>query len=512
MAWTKSYFIAVRALRANKLQTALTMLGMTIGVATVLTMIALGSGAQRAIQDQVKAAGMNMLVVTAGNYQAKREAPPDDAIEMGALHLPSLHDAPPYAARTISDGPQPLPWRYASATPQPRLLPAFFHPEDDPFAIHDHPTAAQRLGDSEAGLGAAATLTIADANAIRAIKGVQYVCEGVHNNVHILFGDTRWFTRVHGDDHSWPDVRRSWRFTHGDFFSARQERRDEQVVVLGSIVAQHLFGDKNPIGETVTLWKQPFKVIGVVTSANWMVTPQEGDDQFDAVYIPVTTMQKLLNLSKLNDITVTTESTGDVTRVGKIITNLLRQRHHISSAMPDDFTVATEASKAIARGGMRPDVAYAVTGNIAGLEKVTLDQLGKTLDRSSRTMTALLASIATVSLIVGGIGIMNIMLLSVTQRTREIGIRRAVGARSKEVLLQFILESMTLSVVGGALGIVVGVAVAAAISHTVQWSVSVSVWAVVLSFGVSAAVGIFFGYYPAREASRVSPLTSLRYE
>jgi putative ABC transport system permease protein len=510
MALQKSYTIALRALQTNKLQTALTMLGMTIGVATVLTMMALGSGAQRAIQDQVKAAGMNMLVVTAGNYQAKREAPPDDAIEMGALRTPSL--PAPAAPVLQNDGPPQHAWRYANPAAQPRIIPAFFHPEDDPFAIHDHPTAAQRLGDSEAGLGAAATLTIADANAIRQIKGVQYVCEGVHNNVHIVFGNTRWFTRVHGDDHSWPDVRRSWNFTHGEFFSARQERKDEQVVVLGNIVAQHLFGNKNPVGETVTLWKQPFKVIGVVTSSNWMVTPQEGDDQFDAVYIPVTTMQKLLNLSKLNDITVTTASTGDVTRVGKIITNLLRQRHHIGSNTPDDFTVASEASKALTRGGLRPDVAYAVTGNVAGLEKVTLDQLGKTLDRSSRIMSALLASIATVSLIVGGIGIMNIMMLSVTQRTREIGIRRAVGARSKEVLMQFILESVTLSVVGGLLGIIVGVLTAIAISSTVQWSVSVSAWAILLSFGVSAAIGIFFGYYPARQAARVSPLTSLRYE
>ena len=504
MVWKKSYMIALRALRTNKLQTALTTLGMTIGVATVLTMLALGSGAQRAIEDQVKAAGMNMLVVTAGNYQAKRDAPPDDAIEMGALN-PAPH----------RDAPRQSHWRYADPldpTARPHIEPAFFHPEDDPFAIHDHPTASKRLGDSEAGLGSAATLTIDDANAIRAIKGVQYVCEGIHNNVHIVFNDTRWFTRVHGDDHSWPDVRRSWKFLHGDFFSARQERKDEQVVVLGSIVAQHLFGDKNPVGETVTLWKQPFKVIGVVTSSNWLVTPQEGDDQFDAVYIPVTTMQKMLNLSKLNDITVTTASTGDVTRVGKTVTSLLRQRHGIGSNQPDDFTVANEASKALTRGGLRPEVAYAVTGNIAGLEKVTLDQLGKTLDRSSRTMTALLVSIAAVSLIVGGIGIMNIMMLSVTQRTREIGIRRAVGARSAEVLLQFILESITLSMGGGLIGIVTGVLVVLAISRSVQWSASISLWAVALSFGVSAAVGMFFGYYPARKASRVSPLTSLRYE
>ena len=486
MALPTSWLIALRSLQRNKLQTTLTMLGMTIGVATVLTMISLGSGAQKAIQDQVKAAGMNMLVVTAGNYQARREKPPDDAIEMGAVRGSSARGA--------------------------HLQMAMFHPEDDPFAIHDHPTARQRLGDSEAGLGAAATLTIADANAVRDITGVQYVCEGVHENVHVVNGDTRWFSRGHGDGVSLPTIRGSGECVHGSFFSAREERKNDLVVVLGTIVAAKLFGTANPVGQTITVWKQPFKVVGVVSSSSWMVSPAEGDDQFDAVYIPVTTMQHLLNLSKLNDITITTQSTGDVTRVESIVTSLLRKRHNIGADQPDDFTVASQAAKALSSGGLRPDVATAVTGNVNGLEKVTLDQLGKTLDKSSRTMSALLASIATVSLIVGGIGIMNIMLLSVTERTREIGIRRAVGARAHEVLVQSILESVTLSVSGGLLGILIGIVAAVAISKSVQWSTSISMMAILLSFGVSVAIGIFFGYYPAREASRVAPLTSLRFE
>jgi len=483
IAGQTSWLIAIRSLRRNKLQTGLTMLGMTIGVATVLTMISLGSGAQKAIQEQVKAAGMNMLVVTAGNFQARKEKPPDDAIEMGAL-----------------------------TNTKPHLVEAAFHPEDDPFAVHDHQTARSRLGDSEAGLGAAATLTMADADAIRKLSGIQYVCGGVHENVHVVSGDTRWFTRVHGDDSTLPEIRRSWKFVHGDFFSARQERNKDQVIVLGTVVATKLFGESNPIGQTITVWKQPFKVVGVVTSSNWMVSPTEGDDQFDAVYIPVTTMHSLLNLSKLNDITITTQSTGDVTRMENIVTNLLRTRHGIGATQPDDFTVASQAAKALSSGGLRPDVASAVTGNVNGLEKVTLDQIGKTLDKSSRTMSALLASIATVSLIVGGIGIMNIMMLSVTERTREIGIRRAVGARAHDVLMQFILESVTLSVAGGLLGIVIGIVAAIAISRSVQWSTSISWASVALSFGISAAIGIFFGYYPAREASRVAPLTSLRFE
>ena len=482
-----SWAIATRALKRNKLQSTLTMAGMAVGVATVLAMVALGTGAQHAIQDQVRAAGMNMLIVTAGNYQAQREDPPPDAIEMS----------------------------YRSEHPRSiaRMRSAYCHAEDDPFATHDHPTARQRLGDSEAGLGAAATLTDADADEIRKIAGVQYVSEGIHENVHIVSGaGVRWFTRVHGDDTALPEIRRSWTFLHGRFFSAAEQKHHEQVVALGAVTAQQLFGESNPVGQTVTLWKQPFRVVGVVGSSSWLSTPEAGDDQFDAVYIPVTTMQHLLNLSKLNDITVTTVSTGDVMRIAKIITTLLRQRHSIAANAPDDFTVATQASKALTKGSLRPEVAHAVVGNVSGLEKVTLDQLGKSLDRSSRTMTALLVSIAAVSLIVGGIGIMNIMLLSVTERTREIGIRRAVGARRREILAQFLMESIALSVAGGLVGVAVGVIAAFAVARAAHWSTAVPLYAVALAFGISSAVGVFFGYYPAREASRVPPLASLKYE
>ena len=496
---TKTWRIAQRSLKRNKLQSGLTMTGMAVGVATVLAMMALGTGAQRAIQDQVRAAGMNMLIVTAGNYQAHREAPPDDAIEMGRNEASHFFPEPHL--------------QVAAWTGTPHLQRVFFHPEDDPFAVHDHPTARQRLGDSEAGLGSAATLTIADANEIRKIAGVQFVSEGIHENIHISTAPgVRWFTRIHGNDTVTPDIRRAWIFSHGRYFTSSEEKKNAQVVVLGTIVAKQLFADANPVGQTVTLWKQPFKVVGVVGSSSWLQTPEAGDDQFDAVYIPVTTMQSLLNLSKLNDITVTTISTGDVTRVSKTITSLLRQRHNVTANKPDDFTVATQASKALTKGSMRPEVAHAVTGNISGLEKVTLDQLGKSLDRSSRTMTVLLVSIAMVSLIVGGIGIMNIMLLSVTERTREIGIRRAVGALERDVLTQFLLESVTLSIVGGLIGVVVGVIAAVCIAHAAHWSAAIPFFAILLAFGISTAVGVFFGYYPAREASRVPPLASLRFE
>jgi putative ABC transport system permease protein len=498
MAIGTSWIISLKALRRNKLQTALTMIGMTIGVATVLTMIALGSGAQSAIQDQVRAAGMNLIVVKAGNYQMQAEQPPDDAVEPGAYYL--------------GRGPQP---HFGSGVYEPgsaHLHLNLFHEEDDPFAVHDHPTSRQRLGDAEAGLGAASTLTIADADAIRKMIGVQYVSEGIHLNAHVAFNGQRWFTRLHGDDESMPRIKRAWVFPHGDYFTKRQQANSEEVMVLGSIVAEKLFGKENPVGKTVSLWNQQFKVTGVIGSSSWMVTPQPGDDEFDAVYVPVTTVRKLLNLGKLNDITITTISTGDVTRVSRNITELLRTRHKIGPKQPDDFQVISQARKALTAGGMRPDMQRSVMGNAATLEKVTLDQLGKTLDQASATMTALLGSIATVSLIVGGIGIMNIMLLSVTERTREIGIRRAVGARAHDVLLQFLLESITLSVAGGLLGIAIGYSASMLITRTLQWTTHVSPMSVALSFGISAAIGIFFGYYPAKQASNVLPIASLKYE
>jgi putative ABC transport system permease protein len=253
-------------------------------------------------------------------------------------------------------------------------------------------------------------------------------------------------------------------------------------------------------------------VVGVVGSGVWMIHATPGDGEFDAVYMPVTTAMALTQKKSLDTLTISTVSTGDVTQVTKAVTALLRQRHGLGGNRADDFVVASEAHKSLAHGGMRTDVAKAVVGNVDNLDKVTLDQLGKTLDKSSRTMTALLGGIAVVSLVVGGIGIMNIMLLSVTERTKEIGIRRSVGALSDEVMLQFLMEALTLSVSGGLLGIAAGVTMSYFITRMVQWSTSISPGVVLISFSISAAIGMVFGYYPARQAARVSPMSSLRYE
>jgi putative ABC transport system permease protein len=506
--------IALRALRRNRLQTSLTIVGMTIGVAAVLAMIAIGTGAEAAIGDQIRAAGMNLIVVTAGNYKVKST---DDfgggAVEpSAALRSPERLALPPERLALPPLGPRGEAERLALrllSIVEPTLL---AHPEDDPMEKHDHPTARQRLGDSEAGLGSAATLTADDADAIRGIRGVQYVAEGLHQNAHVVAGSKRWFTRLHGTDLQLPLIRRAWTFRSGRFFNNSEQSRADQVIVLGTVAAERLFGDENPVGRDVSIWKQPFRVVGVVTTTSWMVAPAAGDDQFDAVYIPFRTVHRLLNLAKLNDITITAASTGEVSRIMADVTKLLRARHGITDEKPDDFTVTTQARQALAKGGMRPDVARAVVGNVSGLEKVTLEQLGKTLDRATRTMTALLAGIASVSLVVGGIGIMNIMLLSVTERTREIGVRRAVGARARDVRSQFLFEAVALSVTGGIAGIALGLIAAGGLSRYLRWSTTISPGAVVIAVGIAAAVGIFFGWYPARQAARLDPIQSLRYE
>src|SRR5262245_25873002 len=407
--------IALRALRRNRLQTSLTIVGMTIGVAAVLAMIAIGTGAEAATEDQIRAAGMNLTVRAAGNYEVKATddfgggaVEPSAALRQPADGAPSAPlkgnaELAEHAEKTFEISSQRALRALRSTVSS---LAAFIaptvhaHPEDDPMEKHDHPTARQRLGDGEAGLGSAATLLSTDAEAIRGIRGVQSVAEGIHQNVHAKYGAKRWFTRLHGTDQQLPVIRRAWVFSRGRFFTEREQSRNEQVIVLGSFAAEKLFGAEDPVGRDVTIWNQPFRVVGVVTTTSWMIAPAAGDDQFDAVYVPFPTMHRLLNLTKLNDITITAASTGDVTRIMTDVTTLLRARHKIADNMADDFTVTTQARQALARGGLRPDVARAVVGNVAGLEKVTLEQLGRTLDRATGTMALLLAAIAAVSLLV----------------------------------------------------------------------------------------------------------------
>ncbi len=445
MKINSSWGIAIKALKKNKLQTALTMMGMTIGVATVLTMIALGSGAEASIQDQVRAAGMNMIIVECGNWSRGSES---GGASMSKLNPPSMGS--PRLETSFKAQIQPATW-----DPSQRAHFRLTQGDSEGSGAGGTFIKKGRPGDSMDGRGAATTLVDSDLEAIRKVKGVQYASGDVHDKIAIINDGARMLTAMHGSDTELPRLRRGWTFPQGRFFNKKEVKNAENVAVLGQFVATKLYGKKNPIGQTLTLKGENFKVIGVVGSGSWMVTPSENDDQFDVVYVPVTTMQRLMNQPYYSQVMVTTENTGDVLRVSNDIKLLMRQRHNISDNVPDDFTVKGEAHKTMAHS-MRPDVASAVMGNAAGLDKMTLTQLSKTLDQASSTMSALLTSIAAVSLIVGGIGVMNIMLLSVSQRTREIGIRRAIGARSADVLTQFLLEATTLSIVAGCWGLLSG--------------------------------------------------------
>jgi len=529
-----AFELSFKALRRNRMQTLLAMLGVTVGVGALVTSIALGNGAQDAINDQLRAAGANVIVITAGNYQVQRP----EGTEGAAGHEASIRRFDPHlrpagygqddqemSLRNAMWRPSAFPpmWRDFDVPRQPASS-GFMrvHYEDDPNAVHDHPTAKERLGDSMAGLGAAATLTREDAQAIRTqIPGIQFVTSGVHENARVSLpptgaanapGGRQWFTRLHGTESELPEIRRGWTFTHGKFLTRKHVDDAARVMVLGKWVADRLFGpDVDPIGKTVMLWNQAFEVIGVVGSRSWAVQPAAGDDQFDAVYVPVTTVHELLNLSKLNTITVTTESAGDTTRIAGELVKLLRERHGITDTMPDDFTVKTQAQQLLGKG-LPPDLARVVAGNMQSVDTLTIEKLSDSLSRANWTMLGLLAGVAAVSLLVGGIGVMNVLLLSVTQRTGEVGLRIALGARRSDVATQFVLEAVLLSVVGGLLGALLGIFASTGLERVFQWSASVSPSLIVLAIAVAGLLGAASGAYPANRASRLDPIQALHHE
>lgn len=491
--------IALQSLRRFPLRTGLTLLGLAFGVAALMTTIALGRGAQGAIREQVRAAGLNVIEVTAGNYRTRGERP------VGGTEAPARHGRVVPAPEPAPDGLFEL---FDSLLR--RIEPvALAHPENDPMEKHDHPTAAERLGDSAAGLGAAATLTQEDAEALGSLPGVAHAASGVHESIRVRSGERRWFTRLHGTEVELLEIRRSFALSSGRFFSRREQRRGDRVAVLGSVVRDRLFGEEeDPVGAEITVWNQPFEVVGVVASTNWMNPGAPGDDEFDAVYTPFTAVHELLNVTNLNSITVTAASAGEVTAVANRITDLLRERHGIGETQPDDFTVSTQASQVLSRG-LHPKVAATLAGNIPNLERTTLRQLAATLERSSRTMSALLLAIALVSLVVGAIGISNVMLLSVKERFREIGLRLAVGARTGDVGNQFLTESVTLGAGGGVVGVLLGIAAAFTVEAAFGLQVEISFAAAAIAFAVALLVGVVAGVSPARRAARLDPIVAL---
>jgi len=330
------------------------------------------------------------------------------------------------------------------------------------------------------GWGSAGTLKIEDAEAIRhEVPGVIAVSEEVISTRQVSAGNQNWFTRVYGESPEYFDIRQ-WPLSDGASFIGQDVRSSNKVCVIGRTTASQVFGSEDPIGQVLRIQGVPFLVTGVLTPKG--LSPQ-GTDQDDIVIMPYTSaMKRVIGGSTLRGINIQVASPNDLAPAQQQITELLRQRHNIRAGRDDDFTVRNQ------------------------------QEIAETATATSRIMALLLGAIASVSLIVGGIGIMNIMLVSVTERTREIGVRLAVGAHGRDILTQFLIEAVTLSAIGGAIGILLGLGASRMLSVFAHWPTLISIPSIIAAFFVSAAVGIFFGFYPAREAARLDPIEALRYE
>jgi putative ABC transport system permease protein len=401
-----TFFIAVKALRRNAMRTALTALGMIIGVAAVIVMVAIGAGARTSIEKQIQSAGSNIVMVNAG-----------------------------------SGG----------------------------------------FGPVRQGQGAVTTLTAEDAQAIRdRVSGIRYLSPTLNTRSQIIAEVNNWNTQVQGTNEQLPEIR-SWPMAYGAFFTDQDVRSAAKVAVLGAVARNQLFGEgADPVGSLVRINNQPFKVVGVLSAKGQAAM---GQDQDDTVILPYTTVQKkLLGIQHISGITISAADGVSLDALSNQLSTVLRERHRLTPGADDDFMIRTQA------------------------------EMATMLTSTTNTMTYLLAGIAAVSLVVGGIGIMNIMLVSVTERTREIGVRLSVGAQDLDVLTQFLVEAIVLSLAGGALGIVLGFGVSEGVSRMMQWTTVVTSQSVAMSFGVAAATGVFFGLYPARKAAALDPIEALRYE
>ena len=478
MSAITSIQLAIRAIGRHRLRSALTLLGITIGVAVVIVMVAVGTGAQRSIEQHVRAAGANLVTVTAGNYSPGDQDPTSgDVADPGSLAGGASVSAAPVARRASATG------GWAGMSVSPRVP----------------------------GRGASVRLTVDDSAAIlRDVSGVRFVAPGASDSAVMWSGRTSVFARLQGTDVTLPDMR-ALTLSRGRFFSAADVDVRAASIVLSGPIAAKLFGrNVEPVGQTVRIRQRLFTVVGV-TARNAGLGGGSGA-ALDEAYAPYTTVQELLKIEHLHSIAISVAQAGEATRTASDVTRLLRARHELGPTDPDDFAVKTQAREAITGKGVSPLVARAVAGSVVNLDEVTLAEIASSLERSSRTMTALLASVASVSLLVGGIGIMNIMLVSVTERTREIGIRMALGARGRDVLVQFLVEAITLSLLGGLVGVVLGFAGSHGVGRLLRWATVVSPASVAVAVGVAALLGVFFGFYPARQAARLDPIDALRFE
>ena len=333
---------------------------------------------------------------------------------------------------------------------------------------------------ARSGWGGAGTMTVEDAEAIaRELSGVLAVSPEVRNRQQVLANGLNWNTQILGEGTEYLDIR-DWPLADGAMFTDPDVRGAGKVCIIGKTIANQLFPNEDVVGKSLRIRNIPFKILGVLAPKGLSVM---GTDQDDVVIVPYTSLMKRIERrTNINSIIVQSASPAVSDKVQRDIADLLRQRHKLGQGRDDDFTIRGQ------------------------------QEIADTATATTRTMTVLLGAIASVSLIVGGIGIMNIMLVSVTERTREIGIRMAVGAHGRDILLQFLIEAITLSSLGGAIGIMMGVGSAKALSAMAGWPTLISVSSVGLAFFFSAAVGVFFGFYPARKASRLDPIDALRYE
>jgi len=396
--------VGLKAIARNKMRSALTALGIIIGVGCVIAMVGVGKGSQAAIQSQINALGTNFLMVF-----------PGVATQSGA-----------------------------------RIF----------------------TGES--------TLTEEDVAGVRAeAPSVAYVSPMSRSGAQVVYGNSNWGTQVQGVGVEWPFIR-SWNVAQGNFFGESEVRSATKVVVLGSTVATALFGDQSPIGATVRIKNFPFRVIGVLETKGGST---QGQDQDDTVVAPYTTVMRLLKGRNRIDMFMASAVSQDAVEQAQTeIDALLRQRHRLPPGGDADFMIRSQ------------------------------QEIAQTANETSRTLSILLASAASISLLVGGIGIMNIMLVSVTERTREIGIRMAIGAKGRDILTQFLVEALTLSIAGGLIGILFGVGASRILAWKANWNIALPPESILLAFGFSAAIGVFFGFYPARKASRLDPIEALRYE
>jgi putative ABC transport system permease protein len=339
---------------------------------------------------------------------------------------------------------------------------------------------SQQQGGLRMGAGTMTTLTEDDAAAIlRECPAVAFVSPGTRSGGQIIAGNLNWSAGIEGTGADYLEIRQ-WPIEYGDFYSEQDIKTAAKICVLGKTVADNLFPESSPVGQTIRIRNVPFRVVGVLSKKGQNAM---GQDQDDIVLAPYTTvLQRLSRYPYLRQILVSATSSSNIEVAQKQITDLLRMRHKIPPGELDDFTIRNQAD------------------------------LAATATATTEILTILLASIASVSLLVGGIGIMNIMLVSVTERTREIGIRMSVGARGMDILTQFLIEALVLSLLGGIIGILLGVAGSTAISSFAKWPTIITAFSVILSFGFSIAIGIFFGFYPARKAALLNPIDALRYE